>query len=193
MCSSDLAVTLHTVDGYKRVIIVGVEDEEIVLHGGKRHESAHGEPGHIDEEPEVANFGDECRIRFGAAGGNLFEQKRVELHILAVAFGISGVPFGGRDVVGGLLERRCGAGLGVEERAVHDQVGAAVHAMMTKAKIPGEAKSRGLAAIGFDDDWIYKEVPKPLAERAIPTQHLPNAEAEAVFAEWLTLPNKKPY
>ena len=49
------------------------------------------------------------------------------------------------------------------------------------------------AAIGFDDDWIYKEVPKPLAERAIPTLHLPNAEAEAVFAEWLTLPNKTPY
>jgi guanine deaminase len=49
------------------------------------------------------------------------------------------------------------------------------------------------AAIGFDDDWIYREVPKPLDERLIPTLHLPNAEAEAVFAEWLTLPNKTRY
>jgi tRNA(Arg) A34 adenosine deaminase TadA len=49
------------------------------------------------------------------------------------------------------------------------------------------------AEIGFDDDWIYREVPKPLAERLIPTLHLPNAEAKAVFAEWLSLPNKVPY
>ena len=49
------------------------------------------------------------------------------------------------------------------------------------------------AAIGFDDDWIYQEVPKPLAERLIPTLHLPNADAKAVFTEWLSLPNKVPY
>ena len=49
------------------------------------------------------------------------------------------------------------------------------------------------AEIGFDDDWIYQEVPKPLAERLIPTFHMPNAEAKAVFTEWLTLPNKVPY
>jgi tRNA(Arg) A34 adenosine deaminase TadA len=56
------------------------------------------------------------------------------------------------------------------------------------------ANSRWDAAeIGFDDDWLYREVPKPLADRTIPTLHLPNAEAKAVFAEWLTLANKVPY
>jgi tRNA(Arg) A34 adenosine deaminase TadA len=49
------------------------------------------------------------------------------------------------------------------------------------------------AEIGFDDDWIYREMPKPLAERLIPTFHVPNEDAKAVFAEWLTLPNKGPY
>ena len=49
------------------------------------------------------------------------------------------------------------------------------------------------AEIGFDDDWIYQEVPKALADRKLPTLHLPNADAKAVFTEWLSLPNKTPY
>ena len=49
------------------------------------------------------------------------------------------------------------------------------------------------AAIGFDDDWIYQEVPKSLADRVLLTLHLPNAEAKAVFEAWRTLPNKTPY
>ncbi len=49
------------------------------------------------------------------------------------------------------------------------------------------------AAIGFDDDWIYQEVPKPLVDRILPTLHMPNETATAVFAEWLNLPNKTRY
>ena len=49
------------------------------------------------------------------------------------------------------------------------------------------------AAIGFDDDWIYQEVPKSLIERVLPTLHLPNAEAKAVFDEWTKLADKTPY
>ena len=49
------------------------------------------------------------------------------------------------------------------------------------------------AAIGFDDDWIYQEVPKPLVDRILPTLHMPNEAAKAVFTEWMTLPKKTPY
>lgn len=49
------------------------------------------------------------------------------------------------------------------------------------------------AAIGFDDNWLYEEVPKPLAERSIPTLHIPNETARLVFAEWMALPDKVPY
>jgi tRNA(Arg) A34 adenosine deaminase TadA len=49
------------------------------------------------------------------------------------------------------------------------------------------------AAIGFDDEFLYREIPKPIEERTIPTKHLPLAEAEAVFAEWQAKPDKVPY
>lgn len=41
------------------------------------------------------------------------------------------------------------------------------------------------AAIGFDDALIYDEIPKPIAERALPTEHRPSEEARRVFADWL--------
>ena len=41
------------------------------------------------------------------------------------------------------------------------------------------------AAIGFDDDLIYREVPLPPQERSLPAHHLPLPEAKAVFADWL--------
>jgi len=40
--------------------------------------------------------------------------------------------------------------------AIRDQLSADIVTMMQKAKIPGEAKSRGLAAIGFDDRTAAK-------------------------------------
>ena len=49
------------------------------------------------------------------------------------------------------------------------------------------------AAIGFDDALIYGEVSKPIEDRIIPTLRLPLPEAEAVFEEWRTKPDKVAY
>ena len=49
------------------------------------------------------------------------------------------------------------------------------------------------AAIGFDDAFLYAEIPKPIAERAKPTCHLPDEEAAAAFAEWLAKADRIAY
>lgn len=49
------------------------------------------------------------------------------------------------------------------------------------------------AAIGFDDQLIYDEIPKPVAERLIPTIHAPTADAKAVFAAWMSKADKVAY
>ena len=49
------------------------------------------------------------------------------------------------------------------------------------------------AAIGFDDEFLYREVPKAVEERSIPTVRLPLPEAAAVFAEWKAKPDKVEY
>ena len=49
------------------------------------------------------------------------------------------------------------------------------------------------AAIGFDDEFLYREVAKPLEARSIPTMRLALPEAEAVFAEWKAKPDKVEY
>ncbi len=40
------------------------------------------------------------------------------------------------------------------------------------------------AAIGFDDDFLYHELPRPIAARSIPTQRLLGDEARAAFDAW---------
>lgn len=49
------------------------------------------------------------------------------------------------------------------------------------------------AAIGFDDEFLYREIPKPIADRSIPTEHMALPEAKAVFAEWQAKPDKVQY
>jgi guanine deaminase len=49
------------------------------------------------------------------------------------------------------------------------------------------------AAIGFDDQLIYEEIPLPGHERQIPMSHEPSAEALAVFQDWLALDGKTEY
>jgi tRNA(Arg) A34 adenosine deaminase TadA len=49
------------------------------------------------------------------------------------------------------------------------------------------------AAIGFDDEFLYREVPKPIEERSIPTLKLDLPEAAEVFAEWQAKPDKVEY
>lgn len=40
------------------------------------------------------------------------------------------------------------------------------------------------AVIGFDDDFIYQEIPLPLKERKIPMKQLMRREAKEAFDEW---------
>lgn len=40
------------------------------------------------------------------------------------------------------------------------------------------------AAAGFDDDFLYRELPKHVSERTIPTEQLLRDEAVAAFREW---------
>jgi tRNA(Arg) A34 adenosine deaminase TadA len=49
------------------------------------------------------------------------------------------------------------------------------------------------AAIGFDDDHIYREIPKDLSERAIATVRLDLKEARDIFEEWREKPDKIMY
>jgi tRNA(Arg) A34 adenosine deaminase TadA len=49
------------------------------------------------------------------------------------------------------------------------------------------------AAIGFDDDLLYQEIPRPLAQRAIPTRRLLPEEARAAFVAWARKEDKVPY
>jgi guanine deaminase len=49
------------------------------------------------------------------------------------------------------------------------------------------------AAVGFDDDFLYREIPLPIEARAIPMRRLLADEANAVFRAWDTKPDKVPY
>jgi tRNA(Arg) A34 adenosine deaminase TadA len=52
---------------------------------------------------------------------------------------------------------------------------------------------RDAAAIGFDDELIYTEIPKHPEKRIIPMFHFPNPNARKAFEDWHQLPGKKPY
>jgi tRNA(Arg) A34 adenosine deaminase TadA len=49
------------------------------------------------------------------------------------------------------------------------------------------------AAIGFDDAFLYDEVPKPPLQRTLPTTHLPLSEAADTFHAWDHKPDKIVY
>jgi guanine deaminase len=49
------------------------------------------------------------------------------------------------------------------------------------------------AGIGFDDDFIYQQIPLELAARSLPMEHLPTAAAADLFGEWSAKPDKIPY
>ena len=49
------------------------------------------------------------------------------------------------------------------------------------------------AAIGFDDDAIYREFAKPISGRSLLFIHLPLPEGQRVFKEWVDKPDKIPY
>jgi guanine deaminase len=49
------------------------------------------------------------------------------------------------------------------------------------------------AAIGFDDAFIYDEMPKAPGERVMPMRHATMEEARTVFAEWITKADRIAY
>jgi tRNA(Arg) A34 adenosine deaminase TadA len=49
------------------------------------------------------------------------------------------------------------------------------------------------AGIGFDDDFIYQQIPLDLTARSLPMVQLPIAAAADLFAEWSAKPDKIPY
>jgi guanine deaminase len=49
------------------------------------------------------------------------------------------------------------------------------------------------AEIGFDDDFIYKELELPKEKRKIPFEQISEFEANKVFQNWLTIENKNLY
>ncbi len=49
------------------------------------------------------------------------------------------------------------------------------------------------SSIGFDDSLIYREIPLPLAQRAIPMSQMMREQALAAFQAWQEKPNKIVY
>ncbi len=49
------------------------------------------------------------------------------------------------------------------------------------------------AQIGFDDDFIYREIPLDVQERSLPMEHRPMAEADEVFDAWTKKEDKIRY
>lgn len=52
---------------------------------------------------------------------------------------------------------------------------------------------RDAARIDFADDFIYREIARPIARRTIPMQQLLRAEAQVAFAEWKDKADKVRY
>ena len=102
---------------------LGVEDEEVVGDGGEVDHAAHAEAGDVDEEAEVADFGDEGVVEFGGVAVELGLKVGVEFDVAAVAFGIGGVALGDADVVGHFGDLCGRGGHFVKEHAVDDEVG----------------------------------------------------------------------
>ena len=55
------------------------------------------------------------------------------------------------------------------------------------------ATRQDAAAAGFDDEFLYQELPRPVGERRLPTRQLLRDQACKVFAEWQAKPDKIPY
>lgn len=49
------------------------------------------------------------------------------------------------------------------------------------------------AAIQFDDDFIYREIPKEMKDRTIPMEQCLRSEALKVFEQWQAKSDKTPY
>jgi tRNA(Arg) A34 adenosine deaminase TadA len=52
---------------------------------------------------------------------------------------------------------------------------------------------RDAAKIGFDDEWLYREMARPVSRRKLPMKQLLRKEALKVFTEWKNKPDKVRY
>jgi tRNA(Arg) A34 adenosine deaminase TadA len=52
---------------------------------------------------------------------------------------------------------------------------------------------KGANKIGFKDDVIYNEIALPFDKRKIPTEMIPNKDAEIVFEQWALFKSKEGY
>jgi len=52
---------------------------------------------------------------------------------------------------------------------------------------------RDARRIGFDDDWIYREVSRPIARRKLTMRQMSRDESLTVFTEWQAKPDKVAY
>src|SRR5690242_14957595 len=52
---------------------------------------------------------------------------------------------------------------------------------------------RDAAAIGFDDNFLYREITRPVARRQLSMKQLLRGEAQRVFTEWQRKPDKIRY
>ena len=55
------------------------------------------------------------------------------------------------------------------------------------------ATRQDAAAAGFDDEFLYREIPLPIGERRMPTRQMLRDPALDAFAEWKARPDKIPY
>src|SRR5262245_54463830 len=55
------------------------------------------------------------------------------------------------------------------------------------------ASRHDAAEAGFDDEWLYRELPLPLAQRRLPTRQLLREAALDAFAQWKAKPDRVPY
>lgn len=55
------------------------------------------------------------------------------------------------------------------------------------------ASREDAAEVGFDDNFIYEQIPLPIEKRSIPTSRLLPEEARLVFREWDISGSKIPY
>jgi guanine deaminase len=52
------------------------------------------------------------------------------------------------------------------------------------------ASREDAAEAGFDDEFLYRQIPLPLAERDLPSRQMLRREAVVALAEWRTKPDK---
>lgn len=55
------------------------------------------------------------------------------------------------------------------------------------------ATRQDAAEAGFDDEWLYREIPLPVAQRRLPTRQLLREAALDAFAQWKAKPDRIPY